>query len=70
MTVCENCKGTGDVFCSDHDPYAGYDGAFNCIANQDGDVAFIRHSTIYSMTSNSSGNVRPEVSAPRFVCPF
>ena len=63
VSVCDNCKGYGDVFCSDHDPYAGYDGAFNCMASKNGDVAFIRDHTIYQMTSNSSGEHRADVSA-------
>lgn len=37
----------GDDFCGfDIDPYSDYEGSFRCMAAGDGDVAFIRQSTI------------------------
>ena len=61
--MCENCEGIkGGSFCTDHDPYAGYDGAFECMASGNGDVAFVRHRTIYQMTANSTGKYKVDVS--------
>ena len=55
VTVCENCKGDIEDYCTVNDPYAGYDGAFRCMAEKDGDVAFVRHFTPeQSSTSNTT----------------
>nr|CAB3263754.1 serotransferrin-1 [Phallusia mammillata] len=40
--LCLNCRGD----CTKNSPYSGYTGAFNCLNNGDGDVAFIKHTTI------------------------
>lgn len=53
VSVCENCQGGVEDFCTINDPYAGYDGAFTCMASGDGDVAFVRHHTI---TESSNAN--------------
>lgn len=54
VTVCKNCKGTGEEFCSLNDPYAGYPGAFQCMSSRDGDVAFVRHTTIEQACKNNT----------------
>ena len=55
MSVCENCKGDIGEYCTNNDPYAGYTGAFECMANKDGDVAFVRHfTTELSSTVNTT----------------
>lgn len=59
VTVCKNCKGSDlSVFCTSNDPYANYDGAFNCLAQGSGDVAFIRHDTVTDML-NASSTIQP-----------
>jgi len=45
-TVCNNCKGKIPERCTVNDPYADYRGAYDCVSNGDGDVAFVRHTTI------------------------
>lgn len=52
--ICQLCKGTDGTKCTTNDPSAGYDGAFRCLQNGDGDVAFLRHDTLLSMTNNAS----------------
>ena len=54
MTVCENCKGYEDEYCSSNDPYAGYAGAFGCMASGDGEVAFVRDYTVFEYIKNST----------------
>ncbi|VDI36666.1 melanotransferrin-like [Mytilus edulis] len=52
--ICQLCKGTSGTKCSTKDPSAGYDGAFRCLQNGDGDVAFLRHDTLIHLTNNAS----------------
>ena len=39
-TLCKLCK---DNNCNDNSPYAGYNGAFQCMNESEGDVAFVKH---------------------------
>ena len=61
VSICENCKGYGDTFCNQHDPYADYSGAFECMASREGEVAWVRNYTVYQATKNASSEHRPEV---------
>ena len=45
--MCELCSGSGDAKCdAKNEPYSGYDGAFKCLKDGAGDVAFIKEATI------------------------
>ncbi|KAM9440214.1 serotransferrin-2-like [Clarias gariepinus] len=56
-TLCALCKGgeAGKNKCkaSSDEPYYGYSGAFRCMAENAGEVAFIKHSTV---AENTDGN--------------
>lgn len=59
--ICELCSGFLEKKCSTDDPFAGYDGAFKCMSEDAGDVAFLRHDTVAQMAMNSS--YMPDVSS-------
>lgn len=46
--LCQLCvgKGTDKCACSNHEPYFGYSGAFKCLTDGAGEVAFVKHSTV------------------------
>uniref|UniRef100_A0A8C5ZY01 Serotransferrin-like n=1 Tax=Marmota marmota marmota TaxID=9994 RepID=A0A8C5ZY01_MARMA len=48
-SLCQLCvgKGTDKCACSSHEPYFGYSGAFKCLEDGAGDVAFVRHVTVF-----------------------
>ncbi|XP_059776287.1 serotransferrin-like [Balaenoptera ricei] len=45
--LCQLCAGKGPdkCACSNHEPYFGYSGAFKCLMDDVGDVAFVKHTT-------------------------
>uniref|UniRef100_UPI00398F14DB transferrin-a n=1 Tax=Pristiophorus japonicus TaxID=55135 RepID=UPI00398F14DB len=46
--LCELCKGKGSNFChrSHSEPYYDYSGAFKCLKEGEGEVAFVKHTTV------------------------
>ena len=50
--LCELCAGTGADKCSKDDTknkYADYHGAFRCMGDKEGDVAFVKYTTTQEM---------------------
>ncbi|EPY73426.1 lactotransferrin precursor [Camelus ferus] len=47
--LCQLCAGTGEnkCACSSQEPYFGYSGAFKCLQDGAGDVAFVKDSTVF-----------------------
>jgi len=48
-TMCENC----DTSCDQDDKYYSYHGAFRCLAEDSGDVAFVKHDTIFDSSNDN-----------------
>ncbi|NXJ12854.1 TRFE protein, partial [Odontophorus gujanensis] len=44
--LCRQCKGTPENKCARNAPYSGYSGAFQCLEDGKGDVAFVKHTTV------------------------
>ncbi|NXV22793.1 TRFE protein, partial [Cepphus grylle] len=44
--LCRQCKGDSKSKCSRTGPYSGYSGAFHCLKDGKGDVAFVKHTTV------------------------
>ncbi|CAK9299036.1 unnamed protein product [Gordionus sp. m RMFG-2023] len=54
--MCKLCGGVGKNFCNAGDTYLGYDGAFKCLRDGGGDVAFAKGITAIGMTK---GHTQP-----------
>ncbi|XP_038288310.1 inhibitor of carbonic anhydrase isoform X1 [Canis lupus familiaris] len=52
--LCQLCvgEGTDKCACSFQEPYFGYSGAFKCLQDGVGDVAFLRHVTVFENLAN------------------
>uniref|UniRef100_A0A493TNX2 Ovotransferrin n=1 Tax=Anas platyrhynchos platyrhynchos TaxID=8840 RepID=A0A493TNX2_ANAPP len=44
--LCRQCKGDAKTKCLRNAPYSGYSGAFQCLKDGKGDVAFVKHTTV------------------------
>ncbi|XP_045634665.1 lactotransferrin [Ursus americanus] len=54
--LCHLCAGTegNKCACSSREPYFGYSGAFKCLQDGAGDVAFVRDSTVFENLPNKA----------------
>lgn len=48
LNLCHLCRGTGSGYCArDHsEPFYGFTGAFRCLVEGGGDIAFLKHTTV------------------------
>ncbi|XP_077608471.1 inhibitor of carbonic anhydrase-like [Crocuta crocuta] len=55
-SLCQLCvgKGTDKCACSFEEPYFGYSGAFRCLQDGAGEVAFVRHITVFENLPNKA----------------
>ena len=44
--LCRQCKGDPKNKCARNAPYSGYSGAFQCLKDGKGEVAFVKHTTV------------------------
>ncbi|XP_025934383.1 ovotransferrin-like [Apteryx rowi] len=44
--LCRQCKGDPKTKCARTSPYSGYSGAFHCLKDGNGEVAFVKHTTV------------------------
>ncbi|XP_037705223.1 lactotransferrin [Choloepus didactylus] len=64
--LCQLCIGTGANKCAQNsqEPYFGYDGAFKCLQDGAGEVAFVRHSTVFENLPNEADREAFELLCP------
>ncbi|PNJ31814.1 LTF isoform 4, partial [Pongo abelii] len=64
--LCRLCAGTGENKCafSSQEPYFSYSGAFKCLREGTGDVAFIRESTVFEDLSDEAERDEYELLCP------
>uniref|UniRef100_A0A673BD05 Serotransferrin n=1 Tax=Sphaeramia orbicularis TaxID=375764 RepID=A0A673BD05_9TELE len=70
---CKQCAGIGEDKCSanDDEPYYGYTGAFKCLVEDSGDVAFIKHTTVPENADGNGPDFSQSLSSADFelICP-
>nr|K9IMD0.1 RecName: Full=Lactotransferrin; Short=Lactoferrin; AltName: Full=Draculin; AltName: Full=Draculin-1; Flags: Precursor [Desmodus rotundus] len=64
--LCRLCAGTGadKCACSSKEPYFGYSGAFKCLKDGAGDVAFVKDSTVFENLPNKAERDQYELLCP------
>ncbi|XP_051985334.1 transferrin-a [Xyrauchen texanus] len=76
--LCELCKGNGKAIGNDYkceassrELYYGYDGAFRCLAENAGDVAFIKHTIVADNTDGNGPDWAKDLKSEDFelICP-
>ncbi|KAF4117077.1 hypothetical protein G5714_001630 [Onychostoma macrolepis] len=76
--MCELCKGSGKAVgdeskckASSDEIYYGYDGAFRCLAEKTGDVAFIKHTIVGEYTDGKRQDWAKDLKSDDFelICP-
>uniref|UniRef100_A0A8C1RPD2 Serotransferrin n=1 Tax=Cyprinus carpio TaxID=7962 RepID=A0A8C1RPD2_CYPCA len=76
--MCELCKGSGKVVgdeskckASSGEIYYGYDGAFRCLAEKTGEVAFIKHTIVGDYTDGKGPDWAKDLKSEDFelICP-
>ncbi|XP_037386923.1 serotransferrin-2-like [Pygocentrus nattereri] len=78
-TLCALCKGSSKIFERDEtkckataeEMYYGYAGAFRCLADHAGDVAFVKHTTVGENTDGKGPDWASELKSSDFklICP-
>uniref|UniRef100_I3MYZ6 Transferrin n=1 Tax=Ictidomys tridecemlineatus TaxID=43179 RepID=I3MYZ6_ICTTR len=65
-SLCQLCvgKGTDKCACSSHEPYFGNSGAFKCLEDGAGDVAFVRHVTVFENLEQKADRDQYELLCP------
>ncbi|XP_045712983.1 lactotransferrin [Phyllostomus hastatus] len=64
--LCRLCAGAGEdkCACSSKEPYFGYSGAFKCLQDGAGDVAFVKDSTVFENLPNKTERDQYELLCP------
>ncbi|XP_008152421.2 lactotransferrin [Eptesicus fuscus] len=64
--LCRLCAGTGEnkCACSSQEPYFGYSGAFKCLKDGVGDVAFVKDSTLFENLPDKAERDQYELLCP------
>ena len=66
--LCGACDYGKGGTCGDNEPFSGYDGAFMCMANGYGDVAFVKYTTV-NETVTKDPSTYGRASDYQYLCP-
>lgn len=66
--LCALCPKDSNCESSDKNVYSGYHGAFQCMADKKGDVAFVKHVTTAEVLAYD-GNKYGSMSDYKYICP-